>query len=107
MRDEIVGMIWELHCFPECVCGYFRRLRKPCVSQEWIYDLIRRDKADGGDLYRYLPHSLKHRRRPLNKSMPIAGCVIIDERSAVVDAKFRFGDWEMNCIEKDNRYYIH
>ena len=98
MRDEIVGMIRELRCSPECVCGYFRRLGKPCVSHEWIYNLIRRDKADGGDLYRYLPHSLKHRRRPVNKPMPIADRVSIDQRPAAVDARSRFGDWEMDTI---------
>lgn len=98
MRDEIVGMIRELHCSPECVCGYFRRLGKPCVSHEWIYALIRKDKADGGDLYRYLPHSLKHRRRPVNKPMPIADRVSIEERPAAVDERCRFGDWEMDTI---------
>ena len=98
MREEIVGMIRELHCSPECVCGYFRRLGKPCVSHEWIYNLIRRDKAGGGDLYRCLPHSLKHRRRPVNKPMPIADRVSIDERPAVVEDRCRFGDWEMDTI---------
>lgn len=68
------------------------------MSHEWIYALIRRDKADGDDLYRYLPHILKHRRRPVNKPMPIAGRVDTDERPAVVDAKSRFGDWEMDTI---------
>lgn len=98
MREEIVGMIRELHCSPECVCGYFRRLGKPCVSHEWIYNLIRRDKAGGGDLYRCLPHSLKHRRRPVNKPIPIADRVSIDERPAVVEDRCRFGDWEMDTI---------
>jgi IS30 family transposase len=98
MREEIVGMIRELHCSQECVCGYFRRLGKPCVSHEWIYNLIRRDKAGGGDLYRCLPHSLKHRRRPVNKPMPIADRVSIDERPAVVEDRCRFGDWEMDTI---------
>ena len=98
MRDEIVGMIRELRCSPECVCGYFRRLGKPCVSHEWIYSLIRRDKAEGGDLYRHLPHSLKHRRRPVGAHIPIKDRVSIDERPAVVDAKTRFGDWEMDTI---------
>ncbi len=98
MREEIVGMIRELHCSPECVCGYFRRLGKPCVSHEWIYNLIRRDKAGGGDLYRCLPHSLKHRRRPVNKPMPIADRVSIDERPSVVEDRCRFGDWEMDTI---------
>lgn len=98
MREEIVGMIRELHCSPECVCGYFRRLGKPCVSHEWIYNIIRRDKAGGGDLYRCLPHSLKHRRRPVNEPMPIADRVSIDERPAVVEDRCRFGDWEMDTI---------
>ena len=86
------------HWSPETIAGVRRRDGKPCVSIEWLYHIIRRDKERGGNLYTYLPHHLKHRRRPVSSHIPIKDRVSIDERPAVVDAKARFGDWEMDTI---------
>ena len=86
------------HWSPETIAGVRKRDGKPCVSIEWIYHIVRRDKERGGSLYTYLPHHLKHRRRPVNSHIPIKDRVSIDERPAVVDAKSRFGDWEMDTI---------
>ena len=61
-----------------------------------------RGHYSGGDLYRCLPHSLKHRRRPVNKPMPFADRVSIDERPSVVDQRCHFGDWEMDTIVGKN-----
>ncbi|WGU67755.1 hypothetical protein QIU18_03995 [Capnocytophaga canimorsus] len=36
------------------------------VSTEKIYQYIREDKEKGGDLYQYLRHQLKHRKRPVS-----------------------------------------
>ena len=86
------------HWSPETIAGVRRRDGKPCVSIEWLYHIIRRDKERGGNMYTYLPHHLKHRRRPVSSHIPIKDRVSIDERPAVVDAKARFGDWEMDTI---------
>ena len=86
------------HWSPETIAGVRRRDGKPCVSIEWLYHIIRRDRERGGNLYTYLPHRLKHRRRPVSSHIPIKDRVSIDERPAVVDAKARFGDWEMDTI---------
>ena len=86
------------HWSPETIAGVRRRDGKPCVSIEWLYHIIRRDRERGGNLYTYLPHHLKHRRRPVSSHIPIKDRVSIDERPAVVDAKARFGDWEMDTI---------
>ena len=86
------------HWSPETIAGVRRRDGKPCVSIEWLYHIIRRDKERGGNLYTHLPHHLKHRRRPVSSHIPIKDRVSIDERPAVVDAKARFGDWEMDTI---------
>lgn len=86
------------HWSPETIAGVRKRDGKTCVSIEWIYHIVRRDKARGGTLYTYLPHHLKHRRRPVSARIPIRDRVSIDERPAVVDAKARFGDWEMDTI---------
>lgn len=83
---------------PETIVGVRKREGKTTVSVEWLYHIIRQDKERGGRLYTYLPHRLKHRRRPVSSRIPIKDRVSIDERPAVVDAKARFGDWEMDTI---------
>ena len=90
------------HWSPETIAGVRKREGKTCVSIEWIYHIIRQDKDRGGTLYTYLPHHLKHRRRPVSSRIPIKDRVSIDERPAVVDAKARFGDWEMDTIVGKN-----
>ena len=86
------------HWSPETIVGVRKREGKTCVSIEWIYHIIRRDKERGGILYTYLPHHLKHRKKPVSSRIPIKDRVSIDERPAVVDSKSRFGDWELDTI---------
>ena len=86
------------HWSPETIAGVRKRDGKRCVSVEWMYHIVRLDKERGGNLYTYLPHRLKHRRRPVSSHIPIKDRVSIDERPAVVDTKARFGDWEMDTI---------
>ena len=94
---EIVPFL-KRHWSPETIVGVMRRNGRDCVSAEWIYHFVRLDRERGGRLYTYLPHHLKHRRRPVSARLPIRDRVSIDERPAVVDAKARFGDWEMDTI---------
>lgn len=88
----------KMHWSPETIAGVRKRDGKPYVSIEWLYHIIRQDKEHGGNLYTYLPHRLKHRRRPVSSRIPIKDRVSIEERPDVVDAKARFGDWEMDTI---------
>ena len=97
LKDEITELLrkkWS----PETIVGHYRRHGRECVSAEWIYHLVRQDKAAGGVLYRSLPHCLKHRRRPVSSTIPIRNRVSIDERPAVVSLRQRFGDWELDTI---------
>ena len=94
---EIVPLL-KRRWSPETIVGVMRRNGRDCVSAEWIYHFVRLDRERGGRLYTYLPHHLKHRRRPVSARIPIKDRVSIDERPAVVDAKARFGDWEMDTI---------
>lgn len=93
-----IEQLLKRHWSPETIVGTRRREGKTCVSIEWLYHIIRRDKERGGNLYTYLPHHLKHRRRQVSSTIPIKDRVSIDERPAVVDARSRFGDWEMDTI---------
>ena len=80
------------HWPPETIASVRKREGKTCVSIEWMYHIIRWDKAWRGLLYTFLPHHLKHRRRPVGSRIPIKDRLSTDERPAVVDAKARFGD---------------
>lgn len=83
---------------PQQIVGYCNRMNTPIVSHERIYQYIRKDKQEGGDLYKNCRHQLKNRKRPVGKHMPIANRTPISERPIEVDEKLRFGDWEMDTI---------
>ncbi|MBR8773906.1 hypothetical protein IX306_001023 [Porphyromonas levii] len=68
------------------------------LSHETIYKWIRKDKRDGGDLYKNCRHKLKKRKRGIYaSSSTIPEKVSIHERPMEVDGN-RFGDFEMDTI---------
>lgn len=82
---------------PEQISGALAKEGKH-ISPETIYRMIRKDKAAGGDLYKYCRHRLKHRRRPVGgKRGPIPNRIPIGERPPEADGT-RFGDFEMDTI---------
>lgn len=83
---------------PKQIVGYCKKNKIDMVSHERIYQYIREDKENGGNLYQYTRHRLKHRRRPVGKHYPIANRVSIEERPKIVNDRARFGDWEMDTI---------
>lgn len=96
--EKLVVEMLKKEWSPEQIKGYCARNNLPMVSHERIYQYIRKDKYNGGDLYTHLRHKLKYRKRPVGKHFPIANRVSIDERPDIVDLKSRFGDWEMDTI---------
>ena len=88
---------------PEQIVGYCKIKGYNMVSVERIYQYIRADKEQAGDLYKNCRHRLKHRKRPVGKHMPIKDRTSIDERPPEADGTRR-GDWEMDLIVgADNR----
>ena len=83
---------------PKQIVGYCARNNIEMVSHERIYQFVRKDKQNGGKLYTNLRHQLKYRKRAVGKHFPIANRISIEQRPEVVDAKGRFGDWEMDTI---------
>ncbi len=84
---------------PEQIVGYCKANNIPMVSHERIYAYLRKDKADGGNLFKNLRHQLKHRKRPVSgKQNTIKDRVSIDLRSEIINNKERFGDWEIDLI---------
>ncbi len=99
MEKEIRKALTEWQWSPEQIKGRSDKEGRPMVSHERIYQLIRKDKQDGGGLYKHTRHRLKHRKRPVGgRKTVIKDKVSIDDRPAVVNDKARFGDWEIDTI---------
>jgi IS30 family transposase len=101
LKKEIIGLI-EQGWSPQQIESRFKLENKPSVSHETIYEIIRQDKADGGNLYKHTRHQLKHRKRPVGEKIPIKNRVSIEQRPDIVDTKERFGDWEIDTIVGEN-----
>ena len=99
MEKRIVKKLTEEQWSPEQIKGRSQKEGLSMVSPERIYQLIRKDKQEGGDLYKHTRHSLKHRKRPVGgKQTVIKDKVSIDDRPSVINDKGRFGDWEIDTI---------
>lgn len=97
VQNRIERYMRQKQWSPEQIVGYSSLKGYAMVSVERIYQYIREDKAEGGDLYKHCRHALKHRKRPVGKHIPIKDRVSIELRPPEADGK-NFGDWEMDTI---------
>ena len=104
MTSQIIPLIEVLirqDFSPEQVCGSLYRKHSIRISHESIYRHVLKDKAQGGNLYLHLQHSNKKRKKRYSSydgRGQIKERVSIDERPAIVDAKKRLGNWEIDTI---------
>lgn len=97
LTDESLRLLEQEQWSPEQISGHLA-LQGKLISHETIYKAIRRDKANGGDLYKNCRHRLKHRRRPVGgRCSSIPNRISISERAVEADGT-RFGDFEMDTI---------
>lgn len=97
IKEEARRILISEQWSPEQISGALAKEDKH-ISHETIYRMIRKDKADGGSLYRHCRHRLKHRVRPVGgKRVCIHNRTSICERPQEADGK-RFGDFEMDTI---------
>jgi IS30 family transposase len=87
---------------PEQISGRLQKERALVISPVTIYSWIYRDRAQGGELYRYLRQS--HRRRRKRRGVEdrrgqMPGRRMIHERPKVVNERKRIGDWESDTVE--------
>lgn len=71
------------------------------VSALTVYSWVKRDKADGGDIYKFLRQGHRKRRKKHGRSDKrgqIPDRRPISERPKVVDKRDRFGDWEGDSV---------
>jgi len=102
LKKEIIEKIkdgWS----PEQIVGWQKKNKNKFVSYETIYKFIRLDKENGGNLYSFLRHKLKKRKRQVGKQkIKIKNRVSIEQRPEIVNLKERFGDWEIDTIVGKN-----
>jgi IS30 family transposase len=99
MKRKIIKEITEEQWSPEQIVGKAKRDGMRMVSVERIYQFIRRDKREGGVLWKHCRHKLKHRKRPAGgKKVVIPNKVMIDQRPDVINNRERMGDWEIDTI---------
>ena len=98
MKREVHRLIEEKQWSPKQISGYYKANGMEMVSHETIYADIRFDKANGGSLWKWTRHRMKHRERALyGYKTPIPGRTDIDQRPKQADGK-RLGDFEMDLI---------
>jgi len=97
VRRRIEEYMRKEQLSPEQIVGLCRNEGHLMVSKSSIYNYIRKDKEEGGDLWENCRFRLKHRRRPVGKYIPIKNRVGIELRPPEADGS-RFGDWEMDLM---------
>ena len=103
LEKKVISLI-EQDWSPQQIEGRLRLENQPFVSHETIYKMIRKDKDEGGRLYKHCRHKLKYRKRPVGKKINIKNRVSIEQRPEIVDTGLRFGDWEIDTVVgKNNR----
>lgn len=119
MYREIVGRLRRGDS-PDIISGRSRREGRAMVSGEWIYQLIYRDQAADGVLWRDLASKRKRRKqriRGCTERGQLLNRVMISERPSVVLSRERPGDWEgdslvgqgnrsrlLSMVERQSRY---
>ena len=94
IREKITKEQWS----PEQIVGHLRQKGKDCVCVETVYAYIRADKKNGGDLWTYCRHQLKHRKRQVSASyVAVQNRTMIDERPSEWNGATP-GDFEMDTI---------
>lgn len=86
---------------PEQIVGRRRMEGLKVMSHETIYRWIWADKRSGGFLWKHLRGARKQRRKrysSYDSRGRLAGKKMINTRPAVVEARSRIGDWEIDTV---------
>ncbi|MGZ5022757.1 MAG: IS30 family transposase [Chthoniobacterales bacterium] len=105
MKPDLVKSIEEKltqeQWSPDQISGWLAKSRIASISCERIYQHVRKDRKNGGNLYIHLRHRGKKYNRRMGKTSGrglIPNRVDIDQRPAIVATKSRIGDWEADTI---------
>ncbi len=97
---ELVIRLLREGLSPDQISGRLALESRLRISRESIYRFIRRDKKQGGKLFRLLRQASNIRKRHAgtDKRGRLAGKRHISERPALVEARQQIGHWEMDTI---------
>ncbi len=98
---ETICLKLQLLWSPEQISGRLKIESGIRVSHESIYQLIWKDKNNGGNLYKYLRHAGKKYNKRSGKNSGrglIPNRVDIELRDKIVEEKSRIGDWEGDTV---------
>jgi len=96
-----IGKMLKKSWSPEQLSGRLKRDTNINISHETIYRYIYQNQSTGGRLYKYLRHQNKKytkRSSEYKTRGQIKNRVNIDKRAKIVEAKKRFGDFEVDTI---------
>jgi len=101
LKEHLCDEEWS----PDVLAGRLRREHphdpSKQISATTVYAWIRRDREQGGKLYRHLQYGHKgYRKHGSGKELcgQIRNRIGIEERPPEVDALIRFGDWESDTV---------
>lgn len=97
---ETVEALLQQDWSPEQISGRLAKEQGIGISHEWIYQHVLSDKQTGGTLYKHLRCQKKRRKRygAYDRRGQLPNCRSIEERPAIVNARKRLGDWEVDTI---------
>lgn len=101
IKAIIITCLQEQQWSPVQISGRLLKTQGLHISHETIYQMVWKDKQQGGTLYTHLRHKAKkYNKRGAKKAGRglIPGRVDIDERPPIVEEKIRFGDFELDTI---------
>jgi transposase, IS30 family len=96
LREDVEEKLKE-YWSPEQISGRIKKDLEIHISPLTIYSWIYRNRAEGGEFYRYLRQHHRHRRKRRRGQRPDRR--MIDKRPRVVDERQRIGDWEGDTVE--------
>ncbi|MEC9295890.1 MAG: IS30 family transposase [Pseudomonadota bacterium] len=90
------------HWSPEQIAGFMGRMNAPVrVSHQWIYELIHRDRLEGGKLWTYCRHRNNRGRKRRAKEAglgKIPNRVGIECRPKEIEHRAALGHWEGDTV---------
>ena len=88
----------DLEWSPEQISGRMKIDINKSMCHETIYSYIRRDKRNGGKLFKLLAHKGKKYKYGSGSKVSIIDRVDISMRPKIVEKKIRIGDFEIDTI---------
>jgi len=97
---KTVTTLIQQYWSPEQISGRLKAEKSITLSNECIYSFIKRDKDNGGRLFKFLRHSNRKRRKrfAIDRRGQIQNRTSIEERPDYINNKEEVGHWERDTV---------